>query len=118
MFSITPKALQHRFGPIRQHTGLWVPATVQIKSTESPSGVRLDGREHEPDTLGPLSLKTLGAALYIGPKIQEDLEALAPYLNLTVDYGVLWWIAAPLFSEPGRMRARNASGPSISWRNA
>ena len=40
----------------------------------------------------------VGAALYIGPKIQEDLEALAPYLNLTVDYGVLWWIAAPLFS--------------------
>jgi YidC/Oxa1 family membrane protein insertase len=34
---------------------------------------------------------------YAGPKDQDRLEAIAPNLNLTVDYGFLWWIAVPLF---------------------
>ncbi|MEM1231328.1 MAG: membrane protein insertase YidC [Pseudomonadota bacterium] len=34
---------------------------------------------------------------YAGPKDQERLEALSPNLNLTVDYGFLWWLAVPLF---------------------
>jgi len=40
---------------------------------------------------------TLGATLYMGPKIQERLEAVAPNLELTVDFGWLWFIANPLF---------------------
>ena len=35
--------------------------------------------------------------LYIGPKLQSVLETLAPGLELTVDYGVLWVLAKPLF---------------------
>ncbi len=35
--------------------------------------------------------------LYIGPKIQKDLKKIATNLELTVDYGVLWFIAKPLF---------------------
>jgi YidC/Oxa1 family membrane protein insertase len=35
--------------------------------------------------------------LYAGPKIQDRLAALAPSLDLTVDYGFLWFIAQPLF---------------------
>ncbi|WP_081803505.1 membrane protein insertase YidC [Halotalea alkalilenta] len=38
-----------------------------------------------------------GATLYIGPKIQSQLAAAAPNLELTVDYGWLWFLAAPLF---------------------
>ncbi len=34
---------------------------------------------------------------YAGPKIQEDLEVLSEGLELTVDYGWLWFIAQPLF---------------------
>ncbi len=34
---------------------------------------------------------------YAGPKVQADLEVLAPGLELTVDYGYLWFIAQPLF---------------------
>ena len=33
----------------------------------------------------------------LAPKIQKNLEAIAPHLELTVDYGWLWWIAQPLF---------------------
>ncbi len=35
--------------------------------------------------------------LYMGPKIQGKLEEIAPGLELTVDYGVLWFLAKPLF---------------------
>ena len=34
---------------------------------------------------------------YAGPKDQKQLEKIAPNLNLTVDYGFLWWLAVPLF---------------------
>lgn len=35
--------------------------------------------------------------LYIGPKVQQVLADVAPGLELTADYGVLWFIAKPLF---------------------
>ena len=35
--------------------------------------------------------------IYIGPKDQEKLAAIAEGLDLTVDYGMLWFIAKPLF---------------------
>ena len=34
---------------------------------------------------------------YAGPKIQKDLSALAEHLELTVDYGFLWFLSVPLF---------------------
>ena len=39
----------------------------------------------------------LNNTLYTGPKIQQDLEKIAPGLELTVDYGVLTFIAKPIF---------------------
>ena len=35
--------------------------------------------------------------LYLGPKLQETLAQVAPGLDLTVDYGMLWFIAKLLF---------------------
>ncbi|MDP3847631.1 MAG: membrane protein insertase YidC [Pseudomonas sp.] len=37
------------------------------------------------------------ATLYAGPKIQEALKVLSPGLDKTIDYGVLWFIAEPIF---------------------
>ncbi|MFZ5561586.1 MAG: membrane protein insertase YidC [Pseudomonadota bacterium] len=37
------------------------------------------------------------ASLYIGPKIQDRLEKISDGLELTVDYGMLWFIAQFLF---------------------
>ncbi|MDH3642280.1 MAG: membrane protein insertase YidC, partial [Gammaproteobacteria bacterium] len=37
------------------------------------------------------------ARFYAGPKDQKRLEEIAANLNLTVDYGFLWWLAVPLF---------------------
>ncbi len=39
----------------------------------------------------------LGIQLFVGPKDQDRLEALAPGLELTVDYGFLTFLAQPLF---------------------
>ncbi|WP_027960516.1 membrane protein insertase YidC [Halomonas halodenitrificans] len=39
----------------------------------------------------------LGATLYVGPKVQDYMEVVAPNLKLTVDFGWLWFIANPLF---------------------
>jgi len=39
----------------------------------------------------------ISANLYLGPKIIERLEAVAPNLDLTVDFGWLFFIATPLF---------------------
>ncbi len=41
--------------------------------------------------------RTVAARLYAGPKIQKQLEEVAPNLYLTVDYGLLWWLSVPLF---------------------
>jgi YidC/Oxa1 family membrane protein insertase len=41
--------------------------------------------------------KTLSAMLFAGPAISSQLSALAPHLDLTVDYGWLWFIGKILF---------------------
>jgi YidC/Oxa1 family membrane protein insertase len=40
---------------------------------------------------------SIGMRLFVGPKIQEQLAAVAPGLELTVDYGILWFLSQPLF---------------------
>lgn len=39
----------------------------------------------------------LGARMFIGPKLQNELEATSKGLDLTVDYGVLHIIAKPIY---------------------
>jgi YidC/Oxa1 family membrane protein insertase len=39
----------------------------------------------------------LAATFYAGPKVQDNLKHLAPGLELTVDYGWLWFIGQLLF---------------------
>jgi YidC/Oxa1 family membrane protein insertase len=40
---------------------------------------------------------SLSTSFYAGPKDTERLAEISRYLDLTVDYGWLWWIAKPLF---------------------
>ena len=39
----------------------------------------------------------VSAQYYVGPKDQYRMEEIAEGLDLTVDYGFLWWLAQPLF---------------------
>ncbi|MFP6814047.1 MAG: membrane protein insertase YidC [Pseudomonadales bacterium] len=47
--------------------------------------------------VAPGAVGEWSARFYAGPKDQKRLEEIAENLNLTVDYGFLWWIAVPLF---------------------
>ena len=48
-------------------------------------------------TIAPGASSEFSSTLYLGPKIQDDLENLAQGLDLTVDYGMLHFIAKPIF---------------------
>ena len=41
--------------------------------------------------------ETLSHRVYFGPKTQKDIEKIAEGLSLTVDYGIFWFIAKPLY---------------------
>lgn len=47
--------------------------------------------------IAPGRSSTFSASFYVGPKDQQRLQEISPNLNLTVDYGFLWWLAVPLF---------------------
>ena len=40
---------------------------------------------------------SFSANFYAGPKDTKQLESISPHLELTVDYGWLWWLSKPLF---------------------
>ncbi len=48
-------------------------------------------------SIAPGASHAFSSTLYLGPKIQDDLEKLATGLDLTVDYGMLHFIAKPIF---------------------
>ncbi|MDO8953849.1 MAG: membrane protein insertase YidC [Gammaproteobacteria bacterium] len=49
-------------------------------------------------TAAPNQTVTTGANLYIGPAIASNLQAAAPYLDKTIDYGLLWFISQLIFT--------------------
>ncbi|UIP27956.1 membrane protein insertase YidC [Photobacterium sp. TLY01] len=84
--------MQHYF------VSAWIPRTDDTSNLFSRTsqgqgyiGVRLPSA-----TVAPGTEQTLTATLWSGPKLQDKLEATAPNLNLTADYGWLWFIASPL----------------------
>ncbi|MEK9713254.1 MAG: membrane protein insertase YidC [Thalassolituus sp.] len=85
--------LQHYF------VTAWVPAQDQQHSYNGRyvKGNYIFGFYDNAVTVAPGETATMGAQLYAGPKIQDRLEEIAPNLNLVIDYGILWWVAQPLF---------------------
>ncbi len=49
------------------------------------------------ETVAPGATASFPTTLFIGPKLQRQLEQIAPSLKLTVDYGWLTIISGPLF---------------------
>ncbi|WP_444996266.1 membrane protein insertase YidC [Aliikangiella sp. IMCC44359] len=89
--------LQHYF------VTAWIPVTEEINHIDATSKdlgksglarirITQDWVWIEPGKIGEFSAK-----LYVGPKIQSELEKAAKNLDLTVDYGFLWWIGQPIF---------------------
>ena len=49
-------------------------------------------------TVAPSSSATFDETLYVGPKLQKQLEKISPRLDRVADYGMLTVLAQPLFS--------------------
>lgn len=78
----------------------WVPPQDQTNSLYSrtlQNQFAVIGYMGEPVQVGAGETATISSILYMGPKNQEELAKLARGLDLTVDYGILWWISQPLF---------------------
>ena len=78
----------------------WIPnqdTNHNYSTRQTRSGFNIAGFTSPAIAVAPHSSGNYSARLYIGPKDQYALAQLAPHLELTVDYGWLWWIAQPLF---------------------
>lgn len=77
----------------------WLPddSVAQTYQTRVKSGLYLMGYISPATVVESGEQGQVGGRLYLGPKIIERLEQVAPRLDLTVDYGWLFFIAYPLF---------------------
>ncbi|MBD3585810.1 membrane protein insertase YidC [Salinimonas sp. HHU 13199] len=78
----------------------WVPQqddNIALYSKLSANQYAIIGFKGQPVSVNAGDSATISAKLYMGPKDQETLLDLAKGLDLTVDYGFLWWISQPLF---------------------
>lgn len=86
--------LQHYF------VAAWVPPQEQVNTLYSRAingTFATIGYTGEMVTIPANETNTFKSVLYVGPKDQDKLASLAESLDLTVDYGFLWWLAQPLF---------------------
>ena len=86
--------IQHYFA------SAWIPARsvpVRYYTKALGGGEFLAGLVGPPVTVAPGASGQTSLKLYAGPKVQDRLEAAAPGLKRTVDYGWLFFIAQPLY---------------------
>ncbi|MFI8557587.1 membrane protein insertase YidC [Pseudomonas putida] len=86
--------LQHYF------VTAWVPAksdTNTVQTRKDSQGNYIIGYTGPTISVPAGGKVETSAMLYAGPKIQSKLKELSPGLELTVDYGFLWFIAQPIF---------------------
>jgi YidC/Oxa1 family membrane protein insertase len=78
----------------------WIPAVDQTHTYSTRvtgNGYNIGGFVSPALVVDPGYSGSTGASLYLGPKDQYRLKEISEYLDLSVDYGWLWWIAQPLF---------------------
>lgn len=86
--------IQHYFA------AAWIPPADQENHfyTKALNDFRYVIGSYSPDvSVQPSSETAFNAQLYVGPKIQPVMEALAPGLELTVDYSWLTVVAKPIY---------------------
>ncbi len=78
----------------------WLPPAEQINhfyTKPLPGEIFIVGSYSPEYRVSPGETRTIRTRFYIGPKLQDVLETVAPGLELTVDYGVFTFIAQPIF---------------------
>ena len=86
-------AIQHQFV-----SAIVPPKNVAYHVTMSVSGDQYWLAATGPTrTIAPGSAATFGETLFIGPKLQSQLQKVSPRLDRVADYGLLYTLASPLF---------------------
>lgn len=87
---------------MQQHYFLsaWIPneGSKNRFYTRATDGDYTIGAVSEPITLEPMQKRDVSSRLYLGPEITGVLKSIAPGLDLTVDYGWLWFLSSVLFT--------------------
>lgn len=89
--------IQHYF------VSAWIGDTTEgvtnvIYSSSADNGQNaIIGIRTEATQVAPNSEHEFKSSMWIGPKSQDAMELVAPNLDLTVDYGWLWFLSIPLF---------------------
>ncbi|AEW44857.1 preprotein translocase, membrane component [Serratia symbiotica str. 'Cinara cedri'] len=77
----------------------WIPDKESINTfyTANPSAnLSIIGFKSPPLVVLPGTQKHFNTILWVGPELQDQMANLASHLDLTVDYGWLWFISQPL----------------------
>ena len=85
--------VQHYF------VGAWVPEAGQdyLYETRVSGGNNIISLTGASTVVAPSQSATFKSQFYAGPKILDILEGISPGLDLTIDFGWLWFIAKNLF---------------------
>lgn len=87
---------------MQQHYFLtaWVPLANSKNRfyTRTSDGSYAIGSVSQAIYVKPGEQQTVGSQLYLGPETADVLKAIAPGLDLTIDYGWLWFISSLIFS--------------------
>ncbi len=78
----------------------WIPQQDQINTystRKNNAGEYLIGYVGPATAIAPGQTQSVGASYWAGPKDQNRLEEIHQDLDLTIDYGWLWFIAQPIF---------------------
>ncbi len=98
--AVTLKAVNGWIASIEHH---FLSAAVPQRDTERTYSVSVKGGRSTTSMIGPAesiapgSSKTYATTVFVGPKLQSQLEEIDETLKLTVDYGWLTIISQPLF---------------------
>ncbi len=88
-------SIQHHFlsAIVPQRDGTYDFAVTLSRNGDSTRGSTIS-KKH---TVLPGASKTFTTTLFVGPKLQSQLEEIDPKLKLTVDYGWLTILSGPMF---------------------
>lgn len=82
--------------------GAWIPdsslALEYNLRRSAANGYYYVGFTQAPMVIQPGAQESLSAGFYVGPKDQYRLREISEHLDLTVDYGWIWWAAQPIYA--------------------
>ncbi len=101
---ITPHQLTGGWIAMSQHYFLsaWIPSadalnTFSMRRSPQNTSEYIAGFTGPEFSVAPGSTVTQEASFYAGPKDQYVLRDISPNLDLTIDYGWLWFVAQPIY---------------------